>query len=127
MKIRPKAPTRLPKSFYETDPVLSRTIRLAVLQAEVKRLRRDRLADTVHPFFDRVKSPLRTFKIGYYTLGVLTTVIVLLLVSGCATTGSGTLDLKDGGFCLCVDPSSEGWCYKVNDVTVGTKDIIVPQ
>jgi hypothetical protein len=148
MKTTPKTQPKLPKSFYKTawveipfsfsysDESLRalgysesgiRAYRLRMLVEQVKLIKRRRRVDTIRLFLGRVKAPLRTFAFGHYTLGVLTAVIVLLLVSGCATTGSGSLDVKDGGFCLCVDPSSEDWCYKSNGVTTGDEDAKVPQ
>jgi hypothetical protein len=110
-------------SFSATD----KQKRLKALQEEVRFLRSRRYMDTFRLSLERVKAHACTFVIGVLAA------IALLSFTGCATTGGGSLVVKGDGFCVCVDPSYgvdsplEGWCYKVNDVTVGAESISAPQ
>jgi hypothetical protein len=103
-----------------------RAYRLREVQELARHLRRVRRADRYRLFSDRVKSLFSTFAFRSFALGAIAAVVILAL-SGCATTGTGTLDVRNDGFCLCVDPSREGWCYKLNGLTAGSEDTVAPQ
>jgi hypothetical protein len=125
---------RLPKSFYDSGPMRAfiepseeevneavKIIRLRLLKREIAELRLSRLTDRLL-FLKRVTTPTATFALGAVTA------IALLLLAGCATSGRGSLVLKDGEVYWCVDASSnEVGCYKDGGSTPPTESDQAPE